>query len=170
MNALDLLRKQHREAEVLFAKLAKAPADRKEAIFHQLADALAVHTVIEEKHFYPASVDGPEVEALLRASLEEHLGVKRLISDLLEIDVDDPTFDAKVNVLEEQVRHHVKEEENELFPRVQKLLDPTALDALGQTMAATAKALEGTEPRNAVPSQTLSAPPLPASKGGRRAA
>lgn len=170
MNAIDLLRMQHREADQLFEKLAKAATDRKEELFHQLADALAVHTVIEEKHFYPASMDGPELEGLLRAAVEEHLGMKRLISDLLEIDVEDPVFDAKAKVLEEQVQHHVKEEEKELFPRVEKMLDEAALEALGRTMEATAKKLAGTEPRNAVPSQTLSAAPLQRSKGDRRAA
>lgn len=170
MNAVDLLERQHREAEELFAELEKATADRKEELFNALADALAVHTTIEEKHFYPTTMAGADVEDLLRAAAEEHLGIKRFIADLLEIDADDPTFEAKMNVLKEQVEHHVKEEERDLFPKVREALDAPALEALGQAMEATAKSLEGTDPRNDIPRQTIAAAPVEPAESGRHAA
>ncbi|MFT3774638.1 MAG: hemerythrin domain-containing protein [Minicystis sp.] len=170
MNALELLKKQHREADELFEKLEKASLEQKDELFDKLADALAVHTMIEEKHFYPASMVGSDTEELLRAAVEEHLGIKRFIADLLEIDAGDPTFDAKVNVLKEQVQHHVKEEEDELFPKVEKLLDESRLDELGVTMAAMTRSLQGMDPRNDIPRQTRAAASVESEDKGRRAA
>jgi iron-sulfur cluster repair protein YtfE (RIC family) len=81
--------------------------------------------------------------------------------DLLAVDVDDATFDAKVKVLKEQVEHHVAEEERELFPKVRRLMDEPALIAIAQQMIATQEELiaEG-EPRQAVPSETKHAAEL----------
>ncbi|APR80466.1 Regulator of cell morphogenesis and NO signaling [Minicystis rosea] len=175
MDALSLLKQQHREADALFAKLEKAGLDDKEDIFDTLADKLAIHTAIEEKHFYPTSLAAePEAEELLREAVEEHLGMKRIIADLLETDAADPEFDAKVEVLKEQVQHHVEEEEHEIFPKVKKALGASKLAALGQVMEEMCVALEGTEPRNDIPRQTIAAAPVEpekrVSKSGRRAA
>src|SRR5436190_24115541 len=101
MSAIDMLESQHREVEKLFAAFEKASAAKKRDIFLQIADKLAVHATIEEKHFYPAAKND-ETEDLLAESVEEHLSVKRLIADLLEDD-DDETLEAKVTVLKEQV-------------------------------------------------------------------
>ena len=94
-------------------------------------------------------------EAILLESLEEHLGIKRVLADLLAIDVDDETFDAKVKVLKEQVEHHVGEEEDDLFPKVRKILDDEMLIAIAQQMTATQEELIAKgAPREAVPSET----------------
>jgi len=181
MNALDLLTQQHRKADELFSKLEEAGLEDKEEIFATLADELGIHTAIEEEHFYPASLAAvPEAEETLREALEEHLAVKRLIADLLEIDAADPVFDAKVKVLKEQVQHHVEEEEDELFPQLREALESSALDQLGETMEEMVSELEGTEPRNEIPRQTIAAAPIepgapvepagPEDKGRRRAA
>ena len=120
MNAIDLLKSQHREVEKLFAELEKAKDSRqKQKLFGELADSLAGHATIEEHQFYPA-VRAKRTEDILLESLEEHLGIKRVLADLLKIDANDKTFDAKLKVLKEQVEHHVGEEEKELFPKVKK--------------------------------------------------
>src|SRR5438045_8106815 len=116
MSAIDMLESQHREVEGLFEEFEKARGpQQKQKVFEQIADKLAVHSTIEEKHFYPAA-KSKETEELLTESVEEHLSVKRLIADLLALETADETFEAKVNVLKEQVEHHVQEEEEELFP------------------------------------------------------
>src|SRR4051812_17034245 len=122
MNAIDLLESQHREVEKLFAKIEKSPSDDvKGRIFEEIADKLAVHAAIEEHHFYPA-VKAKRTEDILLESLEEHVTIKRTLADLMKIDADDETFDAKVKVLKEEIEHHVEEEESDLFPTVKKLI------------------------------------------------
>ena len=152
MNAIKLLKQQHREVEKLFkqCEAAKSAAPREKA-FNEIADALAVHGTIEEQHFYPG-VKESQTEDILLESVEEHLEIKRAIADLLEMDADDDEYMAKVKVLQEDVEHHVEEEEGELFPKVEKLFDAEALEALGAAMEETAEELrrEG-NPRDAIP-------------------
>ena len=160
MNAIDLLEQQHREALQLFKEIEKADADEKEELFDELADALAVHAAIEEQHFYPATKDA-RTEDLLREAVEEHLSVKRIIADMLEMEPDDPQFDAKCKVLQEQVEEHVEEERTELFPKVRKMHSKDELEDLGVLMEQTAEQLkkEGA-PRMQVPKETGAAAPL----------
>jgi hemerythrin superfamily protein len=118
-----------------------------------------VHAKIEELHFYPAikEVD----DDLVQESLQEHLQVKRLIADLLEMDPADEQFAAKVTVLKEEVEHHVGEEEDDLFPEVKKAFSEDMLEALAQQMIATRVELEAEgAPREAVPAETDHAPRL----------
>lgn len=161
MNAIDMLKAQHREVDKLFSKCEGArDAATKQRIFETIADKLAVHAAIEEHHFYPA-VRAKRTEDILLESLEEHLAIKRVLADLLELEAGDDTFDAKLTVLKEQVEHHVEEEESDLFPKVSKLLDKETLDALAQEMTAEQLALEADgEPRNKVPAETEMAAPL----------
>lgn len=158
MNAIKMLKKQHREVEALFKELEKAKsAGPRRKAFAKLADALAIHATIEERHFYPAAKRKQTQDQLLEA-VEEHLEVKRVIADLLKIEPMDPVFMAKVTVLKEDVQHHVEEEEQELFPKVEKLLDDDELEAVAASMEETAEELqrEG-EPRMSVPSETSEA-------------
>ena len=155
MNAITLLKHQHREVEALFKQLhkAKAGAPRRN-IFERIADALAVHAAIEEKHFYPA-VKEKTTEEILLESVEEHLAIKRVIADVLRTDAADETFAAKIKVLEDEITHHVEEEEESLFPRVERMFDDEALESLGDAMEDTqAELLEAGSPRESVFSQT----------------
>jgi len=158
MDAIELLESQHREVEKLFAKIEKAKSeDVKAQLFEELADNLAVHASIEEHQFYPA-VKAKRTEDILLEALEEHVGIKRILADLLETEASDETFDAKISVLKEQVSHHVKEEESELFPKVKKLFDSEQLEALGQEMSAEQAELEDSgEPRLAIPGEAAHA-------------
>ena len=93
--------------------------------------------------------------------MEEHLSVKRIIADLLEMEPDDAQFDAKIKVLQEQVEHHVEEEEKQLFPEVQKLHSKDELEDLGMLMEQTAEELkEQGAPRMEVPKETGAAAPI----------
>lgn len=159
MNAIKLLQDQHREVEQLFEKIKKAKPDQKEDLFLQLADELATHATIEEKLFYP-QVMSKRTDELLQESVQEHLQAKRLLADMLDLDVSDEKFDAKLTVLEEEVKHHVSEEENELFVDVRKEFPDEMLETLGAEMEAMAEELRETEPRNEIPSQTDEAAPL----------
>ncbi len=84
MNAIDLLESQHREVAKLLSQIEKAKtADAKEKLFTQIADKLAVHASIEEHQFYPA-VKAKRTNDILLESLEEHLGIKRVLADLMD--------------------------------------------------------------------------------------
>ena len=159
MNAIDLLKQQHDQVEELFEKIENARSG-KEELFDQIADALAVHAAIEEQHFYPATKDA-RTEDLLHEAVEEHLAVKRIIADLLEMEPDDPQFEAKIQVLKEQVEHHVEEEEKELFPKVRKMHSRDELEDLGVLMQDTAQELKQRgAPRMQVPKETGTAAPI----------
>jgi uncharacterized protein (DUF885 family) len=106
-------------------------------------------------------VKAKRTEDILLESLEEHLGIKRVLSDLIDLDASDETFDAKAKVLQEQVEHHVEEEEDDLFPKVRKIFDEETLVAIAQQMAMLQEELLAKgNPRLAVPTQTDEAAPL----------
>ena len=160
VNAIELLMTQHKEAKALFKKIEKAEGEEKRQLFEELADALAVHASIEEKHFYP-STKSPRTVELLQEAVEEHLSVKRIIADLLDCEPSDPQFEAKITVLQEQVEHHIEEEEGELFPKVKQMFSEDQLEDLGMAMEDLAEELkEGGAPREQVPLETGSAAPL----------
>jgi len=158
VDAIALLEEQHHEVDALFEALEKKGADKR-LIFNRIADALAVHATIEEKIFYPM-VKAASTEDILLESLEEHLGIKRLIADLLRMSPSDQMFEAKCTVLKEQVQHHVGEERSELFPKVRRLVDKAQLLVIGEQMAGMALETASTNPRLKVPSETAKAPAL----------
>ncbi|HZM42238.1 MAG TPA: hemerythrin domain-containing protein [Acidimicrobiales bacterium] len=138
MDAITLLKDDHKTVEQLFRRYEKA-GDRAHAekrnIVERFTEALSVHAAIEEQLFYPvvrATVPGTEAMAL--ESLEEHHIVKWVLSELEHMEPEDERFDAKVTVLIENVRHHVKEEEQDFFPKVRDELGRDALSHLGDAM------------------------------------
>jgi hemerythrin superfamily protein len=157
MNAIELLKAQHREVEELFGKFegtSEGAEKTRERLCQEIGDALAVHSEIEEKIFYPESKQD-NTEQLLRESVEEHLAVKRELADIMKSDLDDPQFDAKMKVVKELVEHHVQEEENELFPLVAKSCSEEELDEMGTRMQEMAEELrEEGQPRASIPGQT----------------
>ena len=159
MNAIELLKQQHREVDELFEEFEGAGErafKTRQKVCMQIADALAVHATIEEQIFYPEAKEATaEVEDVLRESVEEHLSVKRLLAQLLETDAEDEQLEARVSVLKEQVQHHVEEEEKELFPKVRKSCSKEELEDLGARMESMAEELEAKgEPSKSIPGQT----------------
>lgn len=166
MNAIDLLKQQHQDVRNLFDQIDKAPEDARQDLFDQIADALTAHTAIEERHFYPAMMSG-ETDEMVRTSLEEHLSVKRILADMLELSPDEEDFWAKCQVLKEQVEHHVQEEEEQLLPKASTLYAPEVLDALGETMEADYTLMVSEEPRLDIAGQTGQAAPMDQSNVGK---
>ena len=122
--------------------------------------AFAAHSAIEEKLFYPSVLDDELEDQLLEAT-EEHLAVKRVLADMLELDVDDEHFDAKLSVLKEEVRHHARdEEEGKLFPILERKLSDDVRAGLGNELLAMFEQLLESEPRMQVPQETGEAAPL----------
>lgn len=162
MDAITLLMEQHQEVDELLAQIEQTEsASEKEDLFYQLADQLAAHAKIEETIFYPA-VMTKQTEDKLLESVEEHLAIKRVLADLLELDPDDEHFDAKLQVMKEELTHHAHdEEEGKLFPAVKKLLSADELEGLGGEMMAMFEELIEEEPRDDVRGETGEAASLP---------
>jgi len=153
-NALELLKSQHEEVEALIGKIERSEGGHKQELFVEMADKLAAHATIEEKLFYP-SVKARQTEDALMEAVEEHLQVKRLLADLLDLDCDDEEFDAKLSVMKEEIRHHAHdEEEDSLFPKVRRLFSADELAALGAEMLAMFEEVLVDQPRNNVPLET----------------
>ena len=136
-DAIALLTADHREVSDMFEQfdqLGDRATTSKEKLKDKICKALIAHTTIEEEIFYPAvRAKIEEGEDMVDEAVVEHAAAKDLIKQLQEMQPDDELYDAKVKVLGEQIEHHVKEEEKEMFPKVKK----SGLDllALGQEMA-----------------------------------
>ncbi len=137
-NAITLLKQDHKAVSELADQFERARPPRKKQIATAICQALTVHATIEEELFYPAvrEVADEELEGMLNEALVEHASVKDLVSQieaLLGGQDDESMFEAKVKVLTEYVKHHVREEEREMFPLVRDAdLD---LKALGEQLA-----------------------------------
>ena len=156
LDALDLLIQQHDEVADLIEQLQdeELEGDRKMYVFFELADKLAAHAAMEEQVFYPA-VRAEETEEILLESTEEHLAIKRVLADMMGTELDDPRFDAQLSVLQEEVEHHAREEEEqELFPKLRRLMSSEQLAALGGEMLSVFEQLLTQRPRDEVPKQT----------------
>jgi hemerythrin superfamily protein len=154
MDAITLLKDDHRTVQQLFQRFEHAGDHahvEKRQIVDRIIEELSVHTAIEEQVFYPvARAAVPATEAMVLESLEEHHIVKWLLSELVGMDPAHERFDAKVTVLMENVRHHVEEEERDLFPKVRKQLGRNELAELGDALAA-AKSEVPTRPHPRMP-------------------
>lgn len=144
VDAIDLLKSDHREAETLFAQFEKAStSDRKASIVAKICEALTAHVTIEEEIFYGAAREAlkKKGEDLVDEAEEEHEGIKFKIKELKNAGPGDVRYDAKVNVLKEYVQHHVKEEERELFPKLRR--SDFDAEAVGEKLAARKEQLTG---------------------------
>ena len=150
MKATSLLEKQHRKAEATFKKLESGKGDAS-ALVQELADNLAAHMAIEQEIFYPAV--RALKEELVAESFEEHAIAEFVLKRLLGTSPTAPSFKAKVVALKELIEHHVEEEEEELFPAVEKKMQAEALLDLGKRMqvkfdAALAQGFESLVPKS----------------------
>jgi hemerythrin superfamily protein len=133
-DAIAMLMGDHKKVKKLFAEFDKLKEqgsdDEKSAIVEQICNELKIHTELEEEIFYPAVRKAIDDADLMDEALVEHAGAKELIAQLEEASPDDDLYDAKVTVLGEQIEHHVKEEEGDMFPKAKKAnVDTEALGA-----------------------------------------
>ena len=164
MDAIALLTRDHQEVDRLFKqfeKLTDRAQKAKQKLVMKMIRELAIHSAIEEMLFYPAvrtaalkasTRSGETAADSVLESLEEHHIVKWTLSELEKMKPEDERFDAKVTVLMEMVRHHVEEEQDELFPKARRLLGKEMLDELGERMEK-AKKIAPTRPHPRAPDQ-----------------
>lgn len=145
-DAIALLKSDHRQVEEWFEQFEKTKSDeRKGKLAQQICGALKVHTTIEEEIFYPAFLEATEDKDLHHEAEVEHDGAKKLIAQIEATGPDDEYYDARVKVLSEMIKHHVKEEEQPdgMFAEARK--SDMDLVQLGEQMASRKAQLEGGE-------------------------
>ena len=127
---LTLLKTDHKKVKALFAEYQEATPRKQQDIAQTVIQDLEIHAELEEELTYPAIRKGTKDDKLMNEATEEHHLVHVLIAELKELEPSDATFKAKFTVLGELVKHHVKEEEGEMFPQAQKAkIDWEALEA-----------------------------------------
>jgi hemerythrin superfamily protein len=139
-DAIALLKADHRAVEKLFKEFEKASGgERQMQLARKICLELKVHTQLEEELVYPVSREFLDDDDIVNEAIVEHQAAKDLIAEIEGMDASDEMFEAKVTVLQEQIEHHVEEEETEYFPKIQK----TEMDtkAIGQQMIARKKEL-----------------------------
>jgi hemerythrin superfamily protein len=122
-DAIALLKQDHRTVSALFEEFEKADEEEQSAIAQRVCQLLTVHATIEEELLYPAAKEAFEDEEsddLVNEAAVEHGSAKELIAKIEGMSSDDEHFKATVKVLGEYIKHHVKEEENEMFPELKK--------------------------------------------------
>ena len=151
----ELLKADHDRVDELFEKVkANADGDNKD-VFQTIRQELELHTHVEEQIFYPNLLENgdEELQKIVREGLEEHGQVKTLLTEMGPMSGDDEKFKAKLQVLMENVEHHVEEEEREMFPMVHDQLDEQMLVRLGSLIKAEKERVRSATARSATASQ-----------------
>jgi iron-sulfur cluster repair protein YtfE (RIC family) len=142
MNAIELLKEDHREALELLERLEtmEDELDADEAgievlpteLFNQLKNALTLHTQAEEQVFYPVMREFDETRDQIAEAIEEHQAVDQLLNEMAELSPEDDEFQEKLEELRENLEHHMEEEEDDLFPKAEELCEAKRLDEMGR--------------------------------------
>lgn len=144
MDAITLLKQQHREVDALFERIRTAGEDEKILLLGKLSEQLTIHAQLEERHVYPYA-RRVGIQDMVDHSLEEHAQVKQLIAEILSLKRHDPRVDENVRQLQQSVQSHVAEEESAFFPRLMSLTSPEDLVTLGTEMRDTMEELSQQE-------------------------
>jgi hypothetical protein len=142
-DAIALLKADHRQVEGWFAQFAKTGSQsKKQQLATGICDALTVHTTIEEEIFYPAFIDATGDKDTHHEAVVEHAAAKNLIAEIRDMSAGDDYFDAKITVLSEMIKHHVKEEEQAggMFAEARK--SSLDMQTLGEQLLARKKELQ----------------------------
>jgi hemerythrin superfamily protein len=134
MNAIELLKEDHKKVNHLFGEVKATEEGEHKELFEQIKQELEVHTHIEETIFYPKLKEEKELEDITLEGIEEHHQAKIFLRELSALTEDSEKFEPKLKVLMEDITHHVQEEEGEMFPKVEELFDAATLEELGKQM------------------------------------
>lgn len=140
-NPIEIIKRDHRKVEALFKEyedLGDRAFETKRQVVEKITHELRLHAEMEEKIFYPKAMEAfvKEDDKMVEEAFVEHDVAKRLLEELSVTHPEDPQFDARVKVLNENIAHHVKEEEEELLPKAEKVMSEEALNQIGTEMQA----------------------------------
>lgn len=137
MDALELLKQDHKKVSQLLERGQEADPKQRKQIFKEIKNELDTHARIEETIFYPAMEEHEELKDMVLESLEEHKQMKTVLRELAKLSPNSERFKPKFKVLKDNVEHHaVEEEEGKMFPKIQKIVDKSELEQLGEELEA----------------------------------
>ena len=144
MNALELLKEDHDRVDKLFQKVEATEEKEHMDLFEQIRAELEVHTQIEESVFYPQIKEkgDEELKKLVAEGVEEHRQAKMFLRELDALQSEGERFEAKLKVLMEDIKHHVQEEEGEMFPMIKEQFDESSLQELGKQLEEAKRSLQ----------------------------
>ena len=137
MDALTLLKNDHQKMRSLLDELGSTTergVKTRAELYTMIKGELTIHEIIEEEIFYPALKDHPKAKDIVLEAYEEHHVVDTVMAELEDLPVDDETWGAKATVMQENVEHHMEEEEGEMFRKARQVFDDDELDELGSRM------------------------------------
>jgi hemerythrin-like domain-containing protein len=138
MDAITLLKDDHDKVKRLLAELESTTergVKTRQELFEKIKTELTVHEVIEEEIFYPALNEHPKAREIVLEAYEEHNVVDTIMGELDGLPVDDETWGAKAKVIQENIEHHIEEEETQMFAQARRLFEREELESLGERMA-----------------------------------
>lgn len=144
MDPFKLLKEDHERVADLFESLestTEKAVKKREALFNKLMNELEIHAEIEEQIFYPALKKANETREVTLEGFEEHKVIKQLLHEMDALSKDSEQWTAKLSVLQENVEHHVEEEEGEMFKSAREAFSKEQLEDLGKRMEAEKKKL-----------------------------
>ena len=139
MDAIALLKADHDKVKELLAQLEKTTergVKTRGELFATIKGELTVHEAIEEEIFYPELKSHPKAVDIVLEGYQEHHVVDLLMAELEALDVDDESWGAKAKVMQENVEHHMEEEEGDMFKKARQVFDRDELEDLGRRMEA----------------------------------
>src|SRR5215208_709613 len=145
MNALDLIKEDHKRLKKLLADTLHAEGPQREERMDHLRTELVAHERMEEEVLYPRLRDEKKAREEVLEGYEEHHVADVILDELLDVPPETDLWKAKVKVLKENVEHHMKEEEDELFTKARAILGRDELEQLGERMEQIKRAAEGAD-------------------------
>jgi hemerythrin-like domain-containing protein len=145
MNAITMLTDDHRDVKRLLDELettTERGVKTRHELFERIKELLTVHETIEEEIFYPALREHPKTKEIALEGYEEHDVVDLIMGELATLPTDDETWGPKAKVMIENLRHHIEEEEGEMFPAARRALSAEELRELGERMTDRRRAVE----------------------------
>jgi len=136
VNVIDMLTEDHKVVDTMMNSYDGAGPERRDRLVHEIIESLTTHARIEEQILYPfIRAEVPGGDELMDEAEGEHQEAKDAMAKLSDLSPDDPAFDEAFQTLREGVRHHVEEEETEVFPKLAQAADDEALVELGSRLA-----------------------------------
>jgi hemerythrin-like domain-containing protein len=139
MDALTLLKNDHRTLQGILDELeptTERAVKTRQALFDRVRTELTIHEIIEEEIFYPTLKEHPKAKDIVLEGYEEHEVVNHIMGELGSLPVEDETWGPKAKVMIENIRHHIEEEEGDMFKKARQVFDRAELDELGERMEA----------------------------------